>query len=338
MRLILVGFGNIGQSVARQLLERGTDLRHRYGLSPKVVAIADRGGQASDPAGLDLQTALECKQRARTIAAYPRSGVRNGSAKDMLARCEAEVLVEATPTDVQSGEPALSLLKEALRRRLHVVTANKGPLAIAFPVLRELAQFNGVQLKFSATVGGGTPILDFGRECLKGDRIVAVKGVLNGTTNYILSRMEERGLTSAAALKEARASGFAEADPSMDIDGIDTAAKLVILANWVLEKRVTLRDVAIKGIRGVRESDVRRARTKGDVIRLIGEADSGGLRVAPQRVAATHPLSIKGALNAVTFVSAYAGEETVVGKGAGGMETASAIVRDLLDIQQVLTS
>jgi homoserine dehydrogenase len=124
----------------------------------------------------------------------------------------------------------------------------------------------------------------------------------------------------------------------MDVDGVDTAAKLVIIANWVLENRVTLRDVAVQGIRRVTTRDVQRARAKGDVIRLVGEAEGDGLRVSPQRVRATNPLAIKGALNAVTFVSAYAGEETVVGRGAGGAETASAILRDLLDIQQALTA
>ncbi|HEY4675221.1 MAG TPA: homoserine dehydrogenase [Candidatus Bathyarchaeia archaeon] len=333
MRIILVGYGVVGQSFTRILAQRKAELIKNYGFNPKVVAITDKRGAAINPKGLDLEKMLRLKAEKGTVSADPEYGHLAMSAIDVIGSVEAEALVEVTPTNVKDGEPGLSHIKTAFKTGKHVVTANKGPLALALPALTELADYNKVCLRFSGTVGAGTPVLELAKKCLLGDRIVGIRGILNGTTNYILTEMEEKHITFKQALENAQKLGYAEADPSMDVDGTDAACKLVIMANWIMNKKVTLKDVNIKGIRNVTLRDHEDAAKKGCSIKLIGSINDR-LNVKPTEISKHDPLSVGGVLNAVTFVSEFAGEETIIGRGAGGMETASAILRDLLSIKQ----
>ncbi|MEM3463992.1 MAG: homoserine dehydrogenase, partial [Candidatus Bathyarchaeia archaeon] len=337
MRIIIVGYGVVGQSLTRLFLNRRTELFKNYGFRPRVVAIADRGGVAVNPKGLDLERILAVKKEKGTVAADKIYGNLKMSVFDVIDSVEAEALVEASPTNVKDGEPALSYIKNAFRTGKHVVTSNKGPLALALPALTELAEHNKVNFRFSGSVGAGTPILEFAKRCLFGERILSIRGVLNGTTNYILTEMAEKHVTFENALAKAKELGYAEADPSMDIDGIDTACKTVILANWVMNKKVTLKDVNIKGIRNVTIQDIEAAAKDNCLIKLVGSVN-GKLAVKPDKVPKESPLSVSGTLNAVTFVSEFAGEQTIIGRGAGGVETASAILRDLLDIKQKMAA
>src|SRR6185437_6331456 len=238
----------------------------------------------------------------------------------IIENVDAEVLLELTPTNLEEGEPGTTHIISAMKSGKHVITVNKGPLALAFPSLLELANYNGVMLRFSGTVGGGTPILDFAKRCLKGERIMSFKGILNGTTNYILSKMEE-GLVFENALEDARQKGYAEAVPSLDIDGFDPAAKLVIMANWIMGMKVTMKDVNRIGIRDIKLSDIQRAHKRGNAIKLIAMCDNKYLNVKPTEISKTDPLYVNGTLNAVTFSSEHSGQQTIIGRGAGGMET-----------------
>nr|MDQ3977920.1 homoserine dehydrogenase [Thermoproteota archaeon] len=226
----------------------------------------------------------------------------------------------------------MSHITAAMRSHKHVICVNKGPLALAFPSLIELANYNGVILRFSGTVGGGTPILEFAKRCLKGDRIISFHGILNGTTNYILSKMEE-GRTYDAAMKDAKEKGYAESNPTLDVDGFDAAAKLVIMANWVMGMKVTMKDIDRTGIMNVQLSDVKKAAERGNAIKLLAVCDHRHLDVAPTEVAKADPICVNGSLNAVTFSSEHSGQQTIIGRGAGGMETASAVLRDLIEIR-----
>jgi homoserine dehydrogenase len=331
MRLILVGYGVVGQSLTNIFLSRRSETLRDYGLNPKVVAIVDKGGAAVNPQGLDLERMLELKKKG-TVAADKRYGHPQINPLEIIESVEAEVLVEATPTNIKNGEPGLTYIKTAFKTGKHVVTTNKGPLALALPALTELANYNKVFLRFSGTVGGGTPVLEFAKKCLAGDKIVAVRGILNGTTNYILSEMAEKNTNFEQALSSAQKLGFAEADPSMDIDGLDAACKVVIMANWIMNKKLTLKDVKVQGIRGVTLEEIGMVEKKGNAIKLLGMINEGA-SVAPTVISRRNPLCVGGVLNAVTFTSEFAGEETIVGKGAGGSETASAVLRDLIDIR-----
>jgi len=337
MRIILIGYGVVGQSLTNILLRRRSETVKDYGLNPKVVAIVYRGGAAINLKGLNLEKILALKKQKGTLAADHEFGHPKMSPLDVIESVEAEVIVEITPTNVKNGEPGLSHIKTAFKTGKHVVTTNKGPLALALPALTELADYNKVYLRFSGTVGGGTPVLELAKKCLLGDKIVAIRGILNGTTNYILTEMEEKRITFQQALEKAQKLGYAETDPSMDVDGTDPACKVVIMANWIMNKKFTLKDVDVHGIRGVTLQALEKAAKRGNTIKLVGSVDDSP-KVAPTEISKHDPLCVSGILNAVTFVSEFAGEETIIGRGAGGMETASAVLRDLLDIKHNLAS
>lgn len=333
MRLILVGFGIVGQSFAKLLLSRSADLYSLYGIKPKIVGCVDNTGSAISPSGLDIQRLLDAKKNKGTVGAYDNSSKFDPG--HVIENVDAEVVLELTPTNLDHGEPGTSHIISAMRSGKHVITVNKGPLALAFPSLIELADYNGVMLRFSGTVGGGTPILEFAKRCLKGERILSFKGILNGTTNYILSKMEG-GLNFENALIDAKQKGYAEAVPSLDTDGFDAAAKLVILANWIMGMKVTMKNVTRTGIANVQLSDIQAAKNNGDAIKLIAFCDRNHLVVEPTKVSKLDPICVNGTLNAVTFSSEHSGKQTIIGRGAGGMETASAVLRDLIEIKDTV--
>ncbi len=338
MRIILFGFGIVGQSFAKLLLSRSDDLYTRYGIKPRIVSVIDSKGYVISQTGLDLERLLQIKKNKKSVYEYDYNvtlkGLRDELDIDDLLSLDAECMIDVTPSNLKSGEPSLSYITTAIKHGKNVITANKGPLALAFPSLIELARYNNIMLKFSATVGGGTPILEFAKHCLKGDDIRALRGILNGTTNYILTNMEN-GLDFNDALNDAKEKGYAEADPSLDIDGYDAAAKLVILANWIMNRKVTMKDVEFSGIRDIKKEEMNKLLKKGYTIKLIAECNDQ-LAVKPREVLKSDPLCVNGTLNAVTFVSEHSGELTIIGKGAGGMETASAILRDLIEIREDL--
>jgi homoserine dehydrogenase len=332
LRIILIGFGVVGQNIAKLLLSRNEDLYALYGMKPRIVATVDGKGSAVSASGLDLQRLLDAKKTKGTVAEYGDGGKKD--IVEIIESVDAEVVVEVTPTNLKTGEPGMTHLSTAIKNGKNVITANKGPLALALPSLIELAEYNGVMLRFSGTVGGGTPILEFAKRCLKGDRIVSFRGILNGTTNYILTRMEE-GLSFDDALNDAKEKGYAEAEPSLDIDGYDAAAKMVIMANWVMGMKVTMKDVNFTGIRNVTADEMKNALKNHNAIKLIAGSNKG-LTVKPTEIPKNDPLCVNGTLNAVTFSSEYSGQQTIIGRGAGGMETASAVLRDLIEIREAM--
>ena len=269
MRIILIGFGVVGKSFSKILTSRETELVKNYGFHPRVISIIDKGGAAINPKGLDLEEMLSSKAKKGTVAGNREYGYPSMSAIDVIESVEAEAVVEVTHTNIKDGEPGLTHIKTAFKTGKHVVTSNKGPLALALPALTELADYNKVYLRFSGTVGGGTPVLELAKKCLLGDRIASIRGVLNGTTNYILTEMSEKYITFQHALENAQKLGYAEADPSMDVDGKDTACKLVIMANWIMKQKVTLRDVSVQGIRNVTLQDLEEAAGRKCTIKLL---------------------------------------------------------------------
>ncbi|MGF3522290.1 MAG: homoserine dehydrogenase [Candidatus Bathyarchaeia archaeon] len=338
MRIILVGYGVVGRGVTTILTRKYANNMVDYGFNPKIVAIADIDGAVINPRGLSPQKLEEIKQRGFPISKDPEFGHPGMTALEVIRTVEAEVVVEVTPVNIKNGEPAISHITEAFKTGKHVVTTNKGPLALAMPALTELAEYNNVYLRFSGTVGGGTPMLEFAKRCLAGDRILAIRGILNGTTNYILTEMSQNRISFQDALANAQKLGYAEREPSMDIDGFDTACKVVILANWIMDKKVTLKDVDRTGIRDVTLQALDEASKRGNTIKLIGTIDGDKPTVKPTEIAKVDPLCVSGVLNAVTFSTEYAGEQTLIGRGAGGIETASAVLRDLLDIRHKLAN
>lgn len=327
----------VGQSFVKILLSKSAELYSTFGLNPRVVACVDSNGMAISQDGLDLGRLLDAKRMNKSVSAYHEKTICLNTS-DLIENTEAEVMVEATPTNLENGEPGISHIVSAMKSKKHVITVNKGPLALAFSSLLELSNYNNVRLAFSGTVGGGTPILEFAKKCLRGDRILSFRGILNGTTNYILSKMEEEGFTFQEALADAKQKGYAETSPKLDIEGYDAAAKLVIMANWIMSRKVSIADVSRRGISEVNLNAIRDAHEKGKAIRLIAYCNNDELSVMPLEIQRNDPICVTGTLNAVTFSSEYSGEKTIVGRGAGGLETASAILRDLIEIRDSISA
>ena len=331
MRIVLCGFGVVGQSLVKLFDSRSEDLYAKYGLKPRIVGVFDSKGSAVSSSGLELRKLVEVKKKFGTVKNYAETK-NSWSGIEMLKNVEADVLIETTASNYKDAEPGMSHIITAMKKGMHVISVNKGPLALAFPSLMELATYNQVVFKFSGTVGGGTPILDYAKNSLSGERITSFAGILNGTTNYILSNMTT-GLSFEEALKDAKNKGYVEADESLDLDGLDAAAKLVILANWIMGMKVTLPDIDCTGIRKVTTDDIKKAAKSNCSIKLISSCNKK-LIVEPKEISNNDPLCVNGTLNAIAFTSEHSGTQTITGKGAGGTETASAILRDLLDIRK----
>lgn len=334
MRIILCGFGVVGQNLAKLLDSRSEDLYARFGLKPRIVGVTDRKGSAQESSGLDLTRLIEVKKKFGSVKKYG-NGKNKQTGLDLINNLDADVLVETTTSNYKDAEPGMSHITSAMKQGLHVISVNKGPLALAFPSLMELATYNQVLLKFSGTVGGGTPILDYAKNSLRGERISSFAGILNGTTNYILTNMAN-GMTFESALQDAKKKGYVEEDESLDLDGLDAAAKLVILANWIMDFKVTLPDIKRIGIRKVTTSDIQKASKNNCALKLIASCNKD-LIVSPKEISLNDPLCVNGTLNAISFTSEHSGTQTIIGRGAGGIETASSILRDLLDIRQEIS-
>ncbi len=322
IRIALVGFGTVGRGFVKALDINREIIERKIGKF-RITAICD--SKSSITGDFSIKEALKHKYESGKLP-------ENKTAEDIIEEGNFDVLIETTPTDVFSGEPGLSYIKRALKSGRDVITSNKGPMVVAYRELMKLAERHGTRIGFEATVGGAMPVIKMIRDELAGNRIRRIRGILNGTTNYILSRMEKERAPYPQILSEAQELGIAEADPSYDVEGIDAGAKLVILANSVFGRDVRFEDVEIRGITRITPEAFEIAVEKGYTIRLIAEADEGGkLEVSPRLVKLTNPLAIYGTLNAVLIETDLAGEVFVIGRGAGEKETASALISDLVD-------
>ncbi|MEM2375933.1 MAG: homoserine dehydrogenase [Candidatus Bathyarchaeia archaeon] len=324
MRLLLIGFGFLGKELIKALRDKISLIR-RFDGDFRVVGAANSKGYLYDEGGLSIER-LSSLNRLSEHEGY-RVG---GAAADLIGRDLCDIIVEATPTNIINGEPGLTHIRLALSRGIHVVTPNKGPLVLAFRELTSLAEKNDCELLYEGAVAGAIPVFSLVRECLQGDRIIRLSGILNGTTNYILSRMFFEEISFDIALKEAQEKGIAERDPSYDVDGIDAACKIVILANALMGRDAKLEDVERVGIRGITQEAISLAKKANYAIKLIGTIDRR-LEVAPKLVPINHPLCVHGTLNAIHIETDLAREITLVGYGAG-RETISAILNDLLTV------
>ena len=311
MRLAVVGAGAVGRSVV--------EMAGAYG--HRVTAVADSTSAVVDPDGVDAEAVLDAKSE--------RGAVGDADPGDALA-ADYDALVEATPTTLGDAEPGFSHVRAALESDRHAVLANKGPVAERYADVRALEADSEGSVRFEATVGGAIPVLstiaDFGP-----GRIEAARGVLNGTANFVLSRMAAEGLDYEHVLAEAQDLGVAEADPSFDVDGTDAALKCVILASVLArgEREFALSDATVEGIRDIPGNALDLAAEGGRTVRLVGEATPEGVRVGPRLVPENGTLAVTGTQNIVQLETRHAGRLNVSGRGAGGPETATAVLSDV---------
>lgn len=340
-RLALIGFGVVGQGFAEIILKQRERLAREHGFECSVVAVSDMNkGAAYDPKGLDLAKLLELA-KSNAISSYP-GAVTGLDALATIRRSNADVVVEASYTNIKTGEPAYGHFKAALESGKHLVTTNKGPTALFFKELAATARAKGVQFRYEGSVMSGTPVLNLAELCLAGNEVREIRGILNGTTNFILSNME-KGKSYAEALKEAQDLGYAEAVPDADVEGYDAMAKVIILAKAVMGADVTVAGVDRTGITKITLEDVNAARAEGKRWKLIGrvarEGASVRASVRPEKLDITDPLAgVMGATNALTFSTNLMGNVTIIGAGAGRIETGYSVLVDLLAIHRLVSA
>ncbi|HKM14140.1 MAG TPA: homoserine dehydrogenase [Candidatus Methanomethylophilaceae archaeon] len=326
MRIFIAGFGTVGQGIAEVIDSREDFFKKRYGENVKIVGVMDSKTYVTDTEGLSPIDLVSRKTETRKVGLDTYT-----DALKILDSVDYDILIEVSPTDYETGGQGLKNIVHALENGKDVITTNKGPLAIKFGELINLAKENKCKLKFEGTVAGAMPIVNLCHDNLVGEKIHSIRGILNGTCNFILSKMDN-GQPFGQALKEAQQLGYAETDPSGDVEGYDSACKVVILANSVFNRNVTLSDVSITGITGISEEAIALAKSRDMVIRLIGEVGDTKLEVAPRLIPKGHPLAVTGTLNAAQIQSDLAGPITITGRGAGRLETASAILSDLISV------
>lgn len=336
-KLAFIGFGTVGQGLSEILIEKKEMLEKKFDFHWTVVAISDKiKGSVYDKNGLDMKKILELVKSGKKIDEYP-TGIKGFNSIDTIKKTDANTIVEVTYTDVKTGEPALTHIKTALNEGKNVVSTNKGPVVKQSLEILELAKSKDVYYGFEGVVLSGTPALNLARCSLAGNDIKGFKGILNGTTNYILTQMEA-GKSYEEALKKAQELGYAEADPSGDVEGLDALGKVVILTNIVLGKKISWEDVEREGITKITKKDIDDAKSEGKRWKLIGSAEiksDGSVKasVKPVKLPLNDPLSgVSDATNALTFNTDELGPVTIVGPGAGRRETGFALLIDLLDI------
>ncbi|MGW8252034.1 MAG: homoserine dehydrogenase, partial [Anaerolineales bacterium] len=304
-KLALLGFGNVGKALARLLLDKQADIQMRYDITYHVTGIATgRHGTAIDPDGIDLERALALVQDGsslETLSKLPPPEDTHG----FICRCPADVLFENTPVDYTRGQPAIDHLSAALNMGMHAITANKGPVVHAYRQLSDLAAAKGRKFYFESTVMDGAPIFSLFRGALPAANLRSLRGVLNSTTNLILTRMES-GETFDQAVAYAQAVGIAETDPSGDIDGWDAAIKVSALVTVLMDIPLKPDQVQREGIRGITPQDIQRAREQGKRWKLVCSAVRDGVTVhasvAPQMVGSDSPMyGIEGTTSIAQF-------------------------------------
>lgn len=331
--IALAGCGNVGTALLEILNEKRSELSEQHDFNFRVSLITDlMKGTVLDPEGLDLEKVVKSLKEGRGLDAFPKG---EGSFGELLEKSRATMMAEATPTDLKTGEPGLSHIRAALSRGIHVTTTNKGPVSVAYDELTTLAKSCGAKLRYEGVVMSGTPLIQMLRSGIAGCTVIRLEGILNGTTNFILTKMDDDASSYAEALEEATSMGYAEADPSGDVEGWDAAGKISILAKVLFGKDIPVTEVDRQGITCITPEKIKEARESGFTVKLIaGLSNVNGVLyayVTPKEIPLTHPLaSIKGATNAVSIKTDNLGEITLIGPGAGRRETGQALLTDLI--------
>ena len=336
--IIICGFGNVGRTFGRLLAKKVIFLKEHYDLEVDVRAVVDINGAAvAGDSPMAMEKLVEFCSRGGQVQEFPDLGRPGLTAAQVADKVPAKVWVEITPTNIQHGEPGLGNIRAALNHGLHVITANKGPLVLRFAEIMEIASNQSVRILYSAATAAALPTLDVGSICLAGTHLLSAEAVLNGTSNYILTHIQEDDIPYDEALAEAQRLGIAEPDPSYDVEGWDTANKLVLIANGLFRADVSLDDVTVQGITKVTLEDIWKARENGKVIRLLGTIQREGERVrvsvAPVALDRDHPMSaVRGPEKGITYTTDTMDRVTVTGGKSNPLGAAAAMLKDLINL------
>ncbi|WP_296655245.1 homoserine dehydrogenase [Paraburkholderia sp.] len=342
-KVALIGFGGVNRALAQLAADNNAQWKQELGFELKIVGISDLHlGAAVCPDGFDLRALRELPAEKGALSRLP-GGKKEAATEEVIETSGADIVAEATFTNAVNGEPASSYCRLALTKGISVVTTNKGPVAFHAEALKRAAAEHGAYFEYEGAVMSGTPVIRLGRELLAGSALKGFEGILNGTSNFVLSSMES-GLSFSEALEKAQRLGYAEADPTADIEGHDVRLKVVILANELLGAKLTPADVPCKGISGLTLQNIQDAVAANARWKLIGSASKmadGTIRasVEPRMLPLENSLTGVGdAVNAVTFKTGLLGDVTVRGPGAGRIETAYALLADIISIHKAKTA
>ena len=328
--LCFVGFGNVGRALAALLCEKAPELRERYGIEWRLTGLASRRlGWLADPEGLDVAALL-------AGAPVPPSTAVAGGVQEWLRAARAHALFEMSSLDITAGQPAIDHMRAALQHGAHAITANKGPIVHGYHALRDLAAARGLGFRFESTVMDGAPIFSLFRESLPAVRIDRFRGILNSTTNVIISQMEA-GKSLEEGVRQAQARGLAETDPSADVDGWDATVKVAALATVLMDVPGQLHEIAREGIRGLSGEAVREARAAGTPYKLVcrAERQSGGVKasVRPEQLPLSDPLAqVDGTSSVVHFETDLLPGLTIVEHDPTPTTTAYGMLADFIGL------
>ena len=339
MDIGLIGFGGVGQAFVKLLVEKKKYIFEKYNLDLKVKYILKSDGGIYESNGIDLEELAEFINKKKSIKEHIL-WKENLKFEEMIQNNDVDTLVELTSTNIETGEPGLTHIKRALESGINVVTGNKGPIILKYKELKEIADKNSVKLKVGCTTGGALPSINGGLYDVAGSEIQAIEGILNGTTNYILSKMSMEEVSYEEALAQAQKDGIAEANPSLDVLGYDTACKIVILANVLMDANIKLEDIEVKGITEVKLDTIKESKKENEKLKLIGrvyiEDNMVKAYVRPIKIKEDHPLYFVDYKNkGVFFKTDSLGDISIIGGASGTRNAAAPILRDLVLVKSL---
>ena len=328
MRLAIVGFGGVGKAFLRLLNDKKEGLL-KEGIELKVNYIISSRGGIYAPEGINIVEFFNS----------PNTFSKDITFDTILNNKDVDMVVEMTPTNIKDGEPGMTHITKSLGNGFHVVTANKGPILLAYKKLKDIAAKNNVQLGIGCTTGGALPTINGGMIDMAGSDILSIEGVLNGTSNFILNEMEANGVEYIDALRKAQELGIAETNPSLDVEGWDTATKLLILTNVLMNQEKTIDDVKVEGITCITAADIKEAAREGLKYKLVGRTvrkeNVLDIAVSLQKLSPDNPLyGVEGKNKAVRYVSDTLGDLTIIGGASGVTPAAASILRDIINIHK----
>jgi homoserine dehydrogenase len=326
-RVGLIGKGHVGTSLLELFNRKKNLIEKRLKSHIVLTAVFNSKGALINQKGLDPAKIIGNNLKVTKMKEWQE----NISVIDNISKENFDILIETTPTNVETGEPATTHIFKALNHKIDVITSNKGPLFLYYTQLKSLAEKNMCFLKFDATVACFLPIISI-KKLLLGSEITHIKAILNGTSNFILSQMSNNGLNFTSALQYAQKLGYTESDPNLDIHGLDAAGKIVILANELLDWKKTIKDVQIEGISDITLQKIKTASVNGCKIKLISVAKNNELYVKPCLIKPSSLLNLDGNLNGILLQTKHGGPIILIGNGAGSFEAASAIINNLIEI------
>lgn len=339
MDIGLIGFGGVGQAFVKLLVEKKKYIFEKYNLDLKVKYILKSDGGIYESNGIDLEELAEFINKKKSIKEHIL-WKENLKFEEMIQNNDVDTLVELTSTNIETGEPGLTHIKRALESGINVVTGNKGPIILKYKELKEIADKNSVKLKVGCTTGGALPSINGGLYDVAGSEIQAIEGILNGTTNYILSKMSMEEVSYEEVLAQAQKDGIAEANPSLDVLGYDTACKIVILANVLMDANIKLEDIEVKGITEVKLETIKESKKENEKLKLIGrvyiEDNMVKAYVRPIKIKEDHPLYFVDYKNkGVFFKTDSLGDISIIGGASGTRNAAASILRDLVLVKSL---